>query len=539
MNSIISQILKHHYSLGNSNYDDVFTTLIGNLTDQTSMNTVSTDQITYIISLIAKLDLIYYITDVLKFLPIEKPLVLTNDLPVSLDVLTNVILDQTENNSNECFLEIFFMEGREFLKKDSSTLSPASVKSYRSTFKNCLISFGMSNIFHDPSLLISKIYEVEKYKKIQNYVNCFKFVLRNISSKEIAIFFPSNQIFDYTLTILDTASKECKLQLSEQLKTSTQELSPNELATFFPWDTLVDIVTNYRDRILLDIANSSDNVDVLSLRACALTCLYVLENPPRRNELASLCILEGLPPSYSTGKRFGDNWYIDGVVTCTSFKTAEDYGTFTFVVSQKTKIVLDALASRSSYFLFSDIQKQNLPNDTMDLLNDKTSIVKSNFLIVTGKPLTSRLLRVFYISHLTDLGFLKFTSQKLDVASKMGHTIHEQQYMYTRRIEDVPLDLPSLHIIPSIPKRKRDIHFPYSKDQVDTLEKAISTFLPNSPDFAKIVEMARLVDSPFHSLHHFPHHSLRQKAMNTHKSLKNKGLPLLSFASVPIQKSLL
>ncbi len=299
--------------------------------------------------------------------------------------------------------------------------------------------------------LVKKTYiftDMEKLKTLLNgsdyaYVNKFygaiHTLLRNLDPEEYRTFIGNRH--DALMEVLKTAKTHIA-ELADSNSKRTRPTSETILEHDVPLEDCIDRTEEFTQSCL----SSADTVPIKDLRACLQCRLNLIDNPPRRLEFCTL--------KFRDFDRNTDNFYENGQVTYNVFKTDENYGPFTFVVSEATRHLIEIIVGQIeqvSSYLFFDIAG----SEQHEVLRTRWDHYNTAFYErVLGAPFTATVIRKLYVSTVTGAGGDVHTiSDREELALKMGHSVKTQQEVYTVTL-------------PSPTKRRRSM-----------LQKAASDFL--------------------------------------------------------------
>ncbi len=332
------------------------------------------------------------------------------------------------------FLSNFFLTTRTHKRTDNGEKCEISTITQRkSSFQKLLQKFPTSNPFQCEETLLNFLFENKclsdeaEVRKIQSDITTLQFILTNLNQDEIEKYIGVEQ-YQKICELMLLCSKDMRA-LRTVLRNDEhyveQELSDSELSLFIPWNKLEEIILQFSRKIIDNLSTSSYQ----QIFDAALCSLYVLDNPPRRNEYIHLSCIPGNPFFWRDNEFVpGDNWFYNGKIFLNKFKTAKDYGTYSFVVSKPTTVLLNEMVKRQPN------KKYIFRQDTEAHINE-TKIIRKSFKRICGKPLHSTVLRVFFVSYMNYCGKISLRKEQIKLAYSMGHTVEEQKSVYTRRID--------------------------------------------------------------------------------------------------------
>ena len=169
-----------------------------------------------------------------------------------------------------------------------------------------------------------------------------------------------------------------------------------------------DLIGNI-EKLSESLVKESDPEMLMALAYCRVC---VIDNPPRRGEYWNVKM-----SSNSNSK----NWYDNGKFHLGEYKTQHCLGDYEFTVTPKTREILEWIheKNRDLTYLFGNFEN-------VDQFYHKSRTFWEK---VVGKSIGINNLRKMYISD-TDL---KFVTERVALALKMGHSVKEQQSSYTVR----------------------------------------------------------------------------------------------------------
>lgn len=253
------------------------------------------------------------------------------------------------------------------------------------------------------------------YEVIKNEVDTIKMVLRNVPTEvatKICGIDGKSKIYDFAkITRLNT----------EEKKMEEDQEAPEDLQSIHV------CIEKLRERtaLAMKLCIEKEVKDVKVLRTAIYCGLMVVENEgfPRRNEWGSL--------RWSKGSEKVSNYIFGDKAMLEDYKTSTCYGKYEVKLSEDMLKLMKMLSMESDdEFVFGS-----------DDVRTETTL--KYFEMLCGLRLTSRMLRKFKISHMQQSGQLMYQSDRNKAAIKMGHTMKEQQTVYTLRLtcshEDVDL----------------------------------------------------------------------------------------------------
>ncbi len=250
--------------------------------------------------------------------------------------------------------------------------------------------------------------------KHEHALKVLKFWLRNLTTQELAQLHVDENI----IGAIDAEYQEVLIDIDDNKTLQNQHPTHKQHEAYIPYEQIFQLVSDNLDSVYNNLADT--NLELLE--ATAHSALLVLENQgaPRRNEYATL-----------TYDPKSNNHFVDDLIVLQQYKTAKFYGTYTFQVSHKTKTILrELIRQKQTSGIKSLFAKDNLHNP----YHTWTKTTEKHFQTIVGKPLTSRILRKFYVTHLQLTGRLVYQQQRAELARLMGNRIQEQQSVYTIRL---------------------------------------------------------------------------------------------------------
>lgn len=225
------------------------------------------------------------------------------------------------------------------------------------------------------------------------------------------------------LHYLFSIQKQYKLTLKKKNETDTKK--------WFDYHDLVDIVKkNYKN---LKKFQDTPKIYFEKLKYLIIQYLYVII-PPRRNEYKEMYIitlnkfnkLEDKTKNYLVYNKPLNEFFF----SFSDYKTCDLYGTQNIIITDnKFKIVLRKYMklnkNKNKLLFFNNKNKPYTSNGFSKLLNKVFE--------VTGKKLSSTILRKIFISNEKDiLNYKKTLEKSKKIAADMGHSLDVQQNVYCK-----------------------------------------------------------------------------------------------------------
>lgn len=323
------------------------------------------------------------------------------------------------------WLMVFFQ--RKLLKLNGEELKSTSVQQYKFRVADFLNLIKPLKDLTDMEAILDRLIareDGEFISKVDNRLNMLKMIIRNLTPLEARRLIGTPEVQEKAANLLRDFTQAIMAERALEAQTKDQRPSEDEISNHMPWSEIVRMVEEYRSKLIL---SGLQSVGLDELEAAVATSLYVLENEPRRNEYGSL--------RCEPHNKVVDNWMDNGTVVLNDYKCGQIYGQYTFELSPDGKRLMSELMRRKQ---ISNINWVFGRRNEINPRDNWPNTLRKIFKTVVGKPLISRYLRKYRISDLQHNGKLTYMSDKLNLAKQMGHSISEQQSVYTLRIHEEP-----------------------------------------------------------------------------------------------------
>jgi hypothetical protein len=272
--------------------------------------------------------------------------------------------------------------------------------------------------------VIETIVETKSKKKdgshnnsAETHISAFKSLLKHMSEEEKREYFTSKAKYEDLVHLmaekgLVLAEKRNKVY-DEQLLTEQEK---QKMAIVGEWEDIENAAKIYvNNHGVPETINTLEEQDLVE--NLALIMLYILEHPPRRLEFLTLSRVQGPLKNFIKEKQIFLNVY----------KTSKVYGQYFLSISDYTQSLLTLLRPGSEYIFGTE----------EEVLRDGWASARLQRAMkdVLGIAISCNMLRKLYIMGKTDKGELKWSKERTELARQMGHSVGEQQRVYTKKTE--------------------------------------------------------------------------------------------------------
>lgn len=264
---------------------------------------------------------------------------------------------------------------------------------------------------------ISKEYTNPEVARL--YLSAIAVLLRVLTAAERNIYFKG--AYQINLELLSRAQKEIRLKVEAKYREQQPRERQREVIGALTWSQLCRIVKNAEFPSSIETKS-----DMAVARNIALVRLYTIDHDPRRLELTWL--------RWKNYDEKRQNYYEPGTgnVVLNEYKTSAVYGPHIFTVSTETQRMLRVL---------TEYLDQNCPEDGGLLDNEDrleqpdrgAYVLQRAFRTVCGYPISCQVLRKMRIEHAHTYGEIKYFKERAELARRMGHSVDDQQLLYTVR----------------------------------------------------------------------------------------------------------
>jgi hypothetical protein len=450
-------------------------------------------------------------------------------------------------NPQEFITDVFSIQLK---MKNGSIYRPKSLQVYEGSLRRLLDTPNGTNINSSSFEEMAEFFHINsqnqsELKRYENFISAIFTVINNFNSNQLFIdkHFGSSLNFQRFVDKCTKIHCQLKAASTEITQFSFQHLTDDELIHYRPWTDINASVLKY---ITPFIDTPLDSFSELELQTAAFLSLNVIDNPPRRNDFV---FLHALPDDtdYLT-----NNIYDHNGVLLNHFKTVRSFGPYHFIPSPLTRRILDQLLlirqQQQRRFFFIDDEKIV----EIDKLN-ATNVFRKYFQIAS-LPLTSRVLRISYITHLKETGKLTYFKEQVELSVKMAHSVYMQNVIYARRphqptsttltpINTIDTNPTHNDLLPEISrKRKRADKHPFPKNALNHLNNILHQLFAenllfdshNKVNWLLVRSRLLLLDNNFSQ---YTTQHIQIKAINEKIKLSNNNYDLLWFGIVPLTSS--
>lgn len=375
-----------------------------------------------------------------------------NDVPFVTTHISNLIdISFVANPLSNEFLDDAF--SHDIIKRDNTPYSSKSlsdIKGHVKRFIRVMDSYSNLNIFTQSNEYIQSVFFIDykdnvrkSLKECENWVTGLRAVTRSVKNNELfqAKYFCTTERFKAIDDLLGGIMTQLQVAIKEFDKQDPQFIRDNELELLQPWLDFRSKVSQYIDQVF---TTGIAQCNTETLQIATFMSLSVIDNEPRRNEYVLMATNIGSEFDYNRGD-YNENWYDDGQIVLNWYKTVRQYGPYKFIVSDRTRLILDELVSRrrqdGKFYLFID--NNDLRPDNINRVN-RCEVFKRFFQKGIDLSVNSRILRVSCITHLKESGALNFVKEQHEYAIRMGHSVLMQNECYSRRIPNGSIPSPTV-----------------------------------------------------------------------------------------------
>lgn len=268
-----------------------------------------------------------------------------------------------------------------------------------------------------PETIAFVVQEFNKPEVVRVYLSSLASLIRVLTVEEHEAYFGTKETYEANMERLKEIQHEFRTKIEENDK---QQLPRERQEAPMTWSALCKIVE--QQRIPEAITNKED---LAAVRATVLVRLYTIDNDPRRLELTWL--------RWKNYDEKRDNYYDTTTreVVLNEYKTVMKHKPYIFKVTEATH---QGLVLISNYLTATATANEYIFG--LDNPNHGTNVMYSAFQKVCGHSLSCQVLRKMRIEQAHNNGELKYFTERVALAARMGHSVEDQQILYTVRPKD-------------------------------------------------------------------------------------------------------
>jgi integrase len=287
-------------------------------------------------------------------------------------------------------------------QKDSSTIK---------LYKNCIKKLDDLNINYKNNININQLEnDIKNIKsKSDKYIDTGR--VRSYMNA-VLWYFKQNKLDENIINELKSRIKDKRT--NDEQKYDENKLNDKEKNVFLSWDLILNAYQSLYEKRL----NSLND-----FKRCITIGLYVLFPPRRIRDYSNMIVKKNTDDIDDE-----NNYYIifPPLFIFNDFKTKKRCEKIFDVSFELSKLL-------NEYIETYDLYDKKLIGLTENELSDKIKRIMDK---LTNKSASINTFRHSYISYMQSNGNLKTTTQKKELASKMGHSHHTQQDIYVKYESD-------------------------------------------------------------------------------------------------------